>query len=80
MTSRPSRVEFLGFAPSGEVACRWVSENFRILRVESQESLALTVHVGTRYLRFEPSVKVSAREGWELHRGDRHNFLRTVEG
>jgi len=39
------RVEFLGFAPSGEVACRWVSDSVRVLRVESQEALAPTVQV-----------------------------------
>jgi len=37
-------------------------------------------YLNTRYLRFAPGVKVSAREGWDLPRGDRHNFLRTVEG
>lgn len=30
------RVEFLGFTPSGEVACRWVSNAVRVLRLESQ--------------------------------------------
>ena len=39
------RVEFLGFAPSGEVACRWVSDTVRVLRVEGQQSLAPTVQV-----------------------------------
>ncbi len=43
--SAEPRVEFLGFAPSGEVACRWVSDNFRVLRIETEESLAPTVHV-----------------------------------
>lgn len=39
------RVEFLGFAPSGEVACRWVSDTVRVLRLEGQPSLAPTVQV-----------------------------------
>jgi hypothetical protein len=26
------RVEFLGFRPSGEIACRWVSDSVRVLR------------------------------------------------
>jgi len=39
------RVEFLGFAPSGEVACRWVSDTVRVLRLEGQQSLAPTVQV-----------------------------------
>jgi hypothetical protein len=26
------RVEFLGFSPSGEIACRWVSDSVRVLR------------------------------------------------
>jgi hypothetical protein len=43
--SAEPRVEFLGFAPSGETACRWVSDNFRVLRIETQESMAPTVHV-----------------------------------
>lgn len=30
------RVEFLGFTPSGEIGCRWVSSTVRILRVEGQ--------------------------------------------
>lgn len=40
------RVEFLGFAPSDEVACRWVSNTVRVLRLEGQQPLAPTVHVG----------------------------------
>jgi hypothetical protein len=38
-------------------------------------------YLNTRYFRFPPGVRVSAREGWELPRSDsRHNFLRVVEG
>lgn len=40
------RVEFLGFTPSGEVACRWVSDAVRVLRVEGDQPLAPTVPVG----------------------------------
>jgi hypothetical protein len=40
------RVEFLGFTPSGEVACRWVSDAVRVLRVEGEQLLAPTVPVG----------------------------------
>lgn len=40
------RVEFLGFAPSGEVACRWVSDAVRVLRVEGEHPLALPVPIG----------------------------------
>lgn len=39
------RVEFLGFTPSGEVACRWVSNAVRVLRVEGQQSLPQPVNV-----------------------------------
>lgn len=40
------RVEFLGFAPSGKVACRWVSDAVRVLRVEGEHPLALPVPIG----------------------------------
>lgn len=40
------RVEFLGFTPSGEVACRWVSDKVRVLRVEGEQPLAPTVQIG----------------------------------
>lgn len=40
------RVEFLGFTPSGEVACRWVSDTVRVLRLEGELPLAPTVPVG----------------------------------
>lgn len=43
-TTEP-RVEFLGFAPSGEIVCRWVSNAVRVLRVEGQQSLAQPVAV-----------------------------------
>jgi hypothetical protein len=39
------RVEFLGFTPSGEVACRWISNAVRILRLEGQQSLVQPVQV-----------------------------------
>lgn len=39
------RVEFLGFTPSGEVACRWVSNAVRVLRLEGHQPLAPTVQV-----------------------------------
>jgi hypothetical protein len=39
------RVEFLGFTPSGEVACRWVSNAVRVLRLEGQQSLVQPVQV-----------------------------------
>lgn len=31
--SAEARVEFLGFSPSGEVACRWVSSDVRVLEI-----------------------------------------------
>ena len=43
-TAEP-RVEFLGFTPSGEVACRWVSDKVRLLRLEEEQPLAPTVPV-----------------------------------
>jgi hypothetical protein len=43
-TAEP-RVEFLGFTPSGEVACRWVSDKVRVLRLEGEQPLAPTVPV-----------------------------------
>lgn len=39
------RVEFLGFTPSGEVACRWVSNAVRVLRLAGQQPLVQPVHV-----------------------------------
>lgn len=39
------RVEFLGFTPSGEIACRWVSNTVRVLRVEGQQTLPQPVDV-----------------------------------
>lgn len=39
------RVEFLGFTPSGAVACRWVSNAIRVLRVEGQQPLAEPIPV-----------------------------------
>lgn len=40
------RVEFLGFTPSDELACRWVSDQVRVLRVAGQDTLAPSVAVG----------------------------------
>lgn len=37
-------------------------------------------YLNTRYFRFPAGVTVKAREGWDLPRGDKHNFLRQVEG
>ncbi len=37
-------------------------------------------YLNTRYFRYPAGVTVKAREGWELPRGNRHNFLRVVEG
>jgi hypothetical protein len=39
------RVEFVGFTPSGDVACRWVSNSVRVLRLEGQENLPQPVDV-----------------------------------
>ena len=39
------RVEFLGFTPSGEIACRWISNAVRVLRVEGQQALPQPVDV-----------------------------------
>ena len=39
------RVEFLGFTPSGVIACRWVSNAVRVLRVEGQQALPQPVDV-----------------------------------
>lgn len=43
--SAEPRVEFLGFTPRGEVACRWVSDTVRVLRLEGQQTLAPAVPV-----------------------------------
>ena len=39
------RVEFLGFTPNGVIACRWVSNAVRVLRVEGQQALPQPVDV-----------------------------------
>lgn len=39
------RVEFLGFTPGGEIACQWVSNAVRLLRVEGQQTLPQPVDV-----------------------------------
>jgi hypothetical protein len=37
-------------------------------------------YLNERFFRFPKNVAVKAREGWDLDRGDKHNFLRTVTG
>lgn len=37
-------------------------------------------YLNSRYFRFPKGITVKAREGWELPKGDSHNFLRTVTG
>lgn len=43
--SADPRVEFLGFTPSDEIACRWVSNTVRVLRVVGQQTLPQSVDV-----------------------------------
>ena len=37
-------------------------------------------YLNERFFRFPARVKVKAREGWDVPRGDKHNFLRSVGG
>lgn len=37
-------------------------------------------YLNTKFFQFPNGVSVKAREGWNLPRGDKHNFLRTVTG
>jgi hypothetical protein len=37
-------------------------------------------YLNSRFYQFPEGVSVKAREGWELPRGDQHNFLRNVTG
>lgn len=37
-------------------------------------------YLNSRFFRFPAGMKVRSREGWELPRGDKHNFLREVTG
>jgi hypothetical protein len=37
-------------------------------------------YLNERFFRFPEKISVKAREGWDLPRGDKHNFLRTVGG
>lgn len=37
-------------------------------------------YLNSRFFRFPEGISVKAREGWDLPRGDKHNFLRTVTG
>ena len=39
------RGEFVGFTPSGDAVCRWVSNSVRVLRLEGQETLPQPVNV-----------------------------------
>ncbi|ASG24813.1 hypothetical protein [Nitrospirillum viridazoti] len=39
------RVEFLGFAASGEIVCRWISSEVRVFRIEGQAELPSAVEV-----------------------------------
>ncbi len=43
--SADPQVEFLGFTPSNDIACRWVSSAVRVLRVEGQQTLPQSVDV-----------------------------------
>jgi hypothetical protein len=37
-------------------------------------------YLNSHYFRFPKGIGLKAREGWELPKGDSHNFLRTVTG
>jgi hypothetical protein len=37
-------------------------------------------YLNTRYARFPKGIVVKSREGWDLPKGDSHNFLRTITG
>lgn len=37
-------------------------------------------YLNERFFRFPENIIVKAREGWDLPKGDKHNFLRTVSG
>lgn len=37
-------------------------------------------YLNSRFYRFPKGISVKAREGWDLPKGDKHNFLRTVTG
>lgn len=37
-------------------------------------------YLNSRFFSFPAEIKVKAREGWDLPRGDSHNFLRTATG
>jgi hypothetical protein len=37
-------------------------------------------YLNERFFRFPEKISVKAREGWDLPRNDKHNFLRTVTG
>ena len=58
-TSEP-RVEFLGFSPSGEVACRWVSSAIRVFRVEGQQPLPQAVPIA------RPQVAPKRRDNGDI--------------
>lgn len=37
-------------------------------------------YLNSRFFRFPEGITIRSREGWELPRGDKHNFLREVTG
>jgi len=37
-------------------------------------------YLNERFFRFPKNIAIKAREGWDLQRNDKHNFLRTVTG
>jgi hypothetical protein len=37
-------------------------------------------YINSRFFKFPAGVTISVREGWDLSRGDRHNFLRKATG
>lgn len=43
--SAEPRVEFLGFTPNDEIACRWMSNAVRVLQVEGQQTLPQSLDV-----------------------------------
>jgi len=53
------RVVFLGFTATNEVACRWVSDTVRMLRVEGVQPLAPSVPVA------KPQVGPKPRDSGE---------------
>lgn len=50
-------VEFLGFTAAGIVACRWISSNVRLLRLEGEQPLVQSVEIS------KPVVSPKRRDG-----------------